>query len=358
MKKVEIMQKNMRKWHKSTGTRGISCFIGGIALLLLLGMGNPRMLFAQRKVTIKLASMVPESTPWGAALNRMSQEWATVSHGEVELRVYHNGVAGGEEDVLRKLRLNQIQGAVFTSAGLNLITPEIMTLSVPFFIRNDAELARVLNDIKPDLEGKINEKGFFTLAWAKSGWVKIFSRREVFVPQDLKRQKLATSPDTDEMSQVFKIMGYQMVSVTMNDILVSLNSGMLDAVYQSPVLVGGMQLFGITKHMASINIAPFMGGIILNQRAWSRVPEVYKPALVEVSRRIAEDISDSITKLESDVIKTMTSYGLTVNQISPEQEQAWYSDVERAMPALLGTTFNRELYQKISGILQQYRNGR
>ncbi|MDR2632890.1 MAG: TRAP transporter substrate-binding protein DctP [Treponema sp.] len=334
------------------------CFIGALALLFVVGMGNPCMLFAQRKLTIKLASMAPENTPWGAALNRMSQEWARVSKGEVELRVYHNGVAGGEEDVLRKLRLNQIQGAVFTSAGLNLITPEIMTLSVPFFIRDDAELARVLRDIKPDLEAKINEKGFFTLAWAKSGWVKIFSRREVFVPQDLKRQKLATSPDTPEISQAFKVMGYQMVPVMISDLLVSLNSSMIDAVYQSPVLVGGMQLFGITKHMASINIAPFMGGIILNQRAWSRVPEAYKPAIIEASRRIAEEIGDSITQLESSVVKTMTSYGLTVNQVSPEQEQAWYSDVERAMPALLGTTFNREIYQKINGILQLYRSGR
>ncbi|MDR2797459.1 MAG: TRAP transporter substrate-binding protein DctP [Treponema sp.] len=346
------------KMQKTEASKGTFCFIGGIAVLVLLGMGNPMALFAQRKVTIKLASMAPENTPWGAALNRMSKEWATVSKGEVELRVYHNGVAGGEADVLRKLKLNQIQGVVLTSAGLNLIDPEIMTLSTPFLIRNDAELARVLRDLKPVLEEKINRQGFFTLAWAKSGWIKIFSRREVFVPQDLKRQKLATSPETPEMSQAFKIMGYQMVPVMTSDLLVSLNSGMIDAVYQSPLLVGGMQLFGITKNMASINIAPFMGGIVLNQQAWRRVPEAYKPELIEVSRRIAEDISDSITQLETSMIKTMTSYGLKVNQISPEQEQAWYADVEKAMPALLDTTFNRELYQKIHDILQQYRNGR
>jgi TRAP-type C4-dicarboxylate transport system substrate-binding protein len=328
-----------------------------MAVLLLLGMGNPGMLFAQRKLTIKLASMVPENTPWGAALNEMSKEWARVSGGTVELRVYHNGVLGGEESVLSQLRLNQIQGAVFTSAGLSLIDREIMTLSAPFFIRNDAELARVLRDLKPDLEGKINEKGFFTLAWAKSGWVKIFSRREVFVPNDLKRQKLATSPESPELSQAFKTMGYQMVPVSMNDILVSLNSGMIDAVYQSPALVGGMQIFGIAKNMASINIAPFMGGIILNGRAWQRIPDAYKPGLMEVSRRIADDISNSISRLEGDVIKTMTSYGLKINQISPEQEQIWYADVERAMPNLLGVTFDRELYQKIDRILQQYRSG-
>jgi TRAP-type C4-dicarboxylate transport system substrate-binding protein len=329
-----------------------------IGCILILYMVFPEAVFAQRKVTIKLASMVPEATPWGAALNRMSSEWAAATNGEVILQVYHNGVAGEEGDVLRKLRLNQVQGGVFTSFGLSEITPEIMTLSVPFLIRNDAELSVVLDTIKPELEAKINEKGFFTLAWAKSGWVKIFSRYPVFVPRDLKQQKVGTNRDAPKLSDAFKSMNYQMVEVGMNDILVFLNSGKIDAVYQSPVLIGGMQLFGITKHMASINLAPFMGGIILNQRAWRTVPDQYKPRLLQISQRIANEIDASISQLENDVIKTMSSYGLTVNQVSPEQEQEWYNDVERVMPRLLETTFDRDIYIKIQNILQKYRSGR
>lgn len=329
-----------------------------LGCILLLTAAYPSRVMAQRKVTIKLASMVPENTPWGLALNKMSSEWATATNGEVELRVYHGGVLGDEAAMLRQLRGNQIQGAVFTSFGIKLITPEILTLSVPFLVRNDAELAAVLTDLKPELEAKINEKGFYTLAWAKSGWVKIFSKSPVFVPADLKRLKVGTNPDSEELMQAFKSMGYQMVPVTMNDVLVSLNSGMIEAVYQSPVYVGGMQLFGVVKNMASINLAPFMGGIILNQRGWRAVPDQYKSRVSAISQRIAGEIDASISRLEADAIKTMSTYGLVVNQVSPEQEQAWYADIERAMPSLLGTTFDREIYRKVDDILKQYRSKR
>ncbi|MDR2397839.1 MAG: TRAP transporter substrate-binding protein DctP [Spirochaetaceae bacterium] len=349
-----MKEKNIPRIERSFWER--RCRGGLFAVLFLLAA--PGALFAQRTITLKLASMAPENTPWGAALNRIAAEWSAISKGEVELRVYHNGVAGGEADVLRKLKLNQIQGVVLTSAGLNLIDPQIMTLSTPFLIRNDAELDRVLRDLQPLLEENINKQGFFTLAWAKSGWVKIFSRREVFVPQDLKRQKLGLSPETPELGQAFKVMGYQMVPTMLQDTLSALNSGMIDAVCQSPALVGGMQVFGIAKHMASINIAPFMGSIVLNKRAWDRVPEAYKPRIAAASRRIANEMGASITQMEAEVIRTMTGLGLKVNQLSPDQEQAWYTDVEGAMPNLLESTFNRELYQKITSILQQYRSGR
>jgi TRAP-type C4-dicarboxylate transport system substrate-binding protein len=229
---------------------------------------------------------------------------------------------------------------------------------VPFLIRNDEELAAVLQVLKPELEAKINEKDFFTLAWANSGWVKIFSKAPVFVPGDLKRQKVGTNKDSPELTQAFKSMGYQMVPLNMSDILIALNSGMVEAVYQSPVYVGGMQLFGVLKNMASINLAPFMGGIILNQRAWRSVPDQYKPQLQTISRRIASEIDDSISRLEASAVKIMTGYGLVVNQVNAEQEQFWYKDVEQVMPTLLGTVFDRDLYTKIGDILQKYRSRR
>ncbi|MDR0562328.1 MAG: TRAP transporter substrate-binding protein DctP [Spirochaetaceae bacterium] len=327
-------------------------FIGCILALTAI---IPNELIAQRKVTIKLASMAPENTPWGDALNRMSRAWAEVSNGQVELRVYHNGVVGEEGDVLQKLKLNQIQAAVLTSFGINQISPEVMTLSAPFFIRNDDELKAVLDALKPELESRINAKGFQTLTWAKSGWVKIFSKTPVFVPADLKRMKMGTNPDAAELTHAFTAMGYQMVPIGGNDILIALNSNQIQALYQSPLIVGALQIFGVAKNMASINVAPFMAGIFLNQRAWRSIPDQYKSEIIRRSDLIARDIDVSVTRLEADAVKTMTGYGLTVNQISPNQEQEWYNDVERSMDALLGTAFDRDIYRRVQNILADYR---
>jgi TRAP-type C4-dicarboxylate transport system substrate-binding protein len=247
---------------------------------------------------------------------------------------------------------------VFSSVGLSLIIPEILTLSVPFVIRNDAELEVVLNTLKPELETKINEKGFFPLVLSKSGWVRIFSKVPVFEPGDLKRLKVGTPPEFPELTQALKTMGYQMVPVNINEILIAFSSGMIEAIYQSPVFIGGMQIFGVAKNMASINLAPLMGGILLNQRTWHAIPDQYKPQLIGISQGIAREMEASISRLEADVIKIMSTYGLVVNQLSPEQEQLWYKDIEQVMPTLLGTVFDRDLYNKIDDILKKHRSRR
>ncbi len=325
----------------------------GLFIFALAAQG----LYAQRKLIIKMASSVPENTPWGECLNQIASDWRRITNGEVEIRIYHNGVAGNEEAVVRNLRLNQLQGAALSTFGMYEITPEIMTLSCPFMIRNDDELDVVLEGIKPEMEERINSKGFHTLAWSRVGWVKIFSKQPVFTPSDLKRQKLGMNGEQSEINQAFKTMGFQMIPVAHNDILIALNGGMVDAVLQSPIAVGSLQIFGLAKNMASINIAPFMGGIILNQRTWNAVPERYKPQLIEATRRAERELDGRIRTLESDMIKTMGNYGLVENHLTPAQEQEWFDEMEKIIPGLVGTAFDRGIYNRIETMLNNMRNG-
>ncbi|MDR1351676.1 MAG: TRAP transporter substrate-binding protein DctP, partial [Treponema sp.] len=300
--------------------------------------------FAQRrKVVLKIASLVPENTVWGQALNNMAREWSEATNGNVELVIYHGGIVGEEDDVIRKLRLNQIQGAVLTSVGIGLISPDVMSLSAPFLIRDEEELALALDAFKPELDASISKAGFYMLAWAKAGWLRIFSRSPALVPAELKRQKVGAPPSSPELIQAFKIMGYQVVPQGLNDMLVGLNSGVIDAVYLSPVYTGSLQLFGVARHMTALNLAPVLGGIVLNQQGWRAVPDEYKPRLIEITENIERGISSSILDLENSAIKTMNSYGLITHDINPSQEQLWHADMERALPSLLGTVFSRDL---------------
>ena len=326
-----------------------------IALILLLVMGTVQI-FAQRPVNIKLASLVPENTPWGIALNRMAAEWARATNGLVTMQIYHNATAGGEADVLRKLRQNQLQAAILSTIGMSSITQEMMTMSAPFLIRTDDELDMVLANLKEDLEKMINSKGFYTLAWARAGWVKIFSKAPVFVPADLKRQKMGTAPEQLELMQAFKAMGYQMVPVDMPDILIALSGGMVDAVYQSPIAVAGFQIFGIAKNVLDLNLAPFMGGLIMNQTAWRTIPDKFKPQLIEITKKIEKEMDTSIIKLEAEAVGTMKNYGLVINQPTAAQAQMWYDDTDKAIPGLLGSTFDRNLYNRIAALLKDYRS--
>jgi TRAP-type C4-dicarboxylate transport system substrate-binding protein len=311
-------------------------------------------IFAQ-KVTVKLASMIPENTAWGAALNQMSAEWSKATNGRVELVVYHNGVAGDEGEVLRKLRINQINAAICTSVGLHTVVPEIMTRSYPFLIRTADEYKEVLTKIGPDLDAKMASNDFVILSWTSAGWLRLFSRSPVFTPADLRAQKVGTSPETPTMTQAFKTLKYQIVPVAIPDLMTSLNSGMIDAVYMSPIAVAGGQIFGITKNMCSFNLCPFMGGMMVHKATWRRIPVEYQSKLMEITQRIAAELNMSINGLESEAISTMEKFGLVINQASPAQEREWINEFEGKKTELLGPVFDAATYNKIDAILKEYR---
>ena len=325
-------------------------------LIMFVAAAGP--VFAQRTITIKMSSPVPEDTPWAQYFIQLSAEWKKITNGEVELIIYHNGIVGSEKDVVRNLRVNQIQAAVLSTYGLNEISPEVMTLSCPFLIRSDEELDLVLDGVKGDLEEKINSKGFYALAWARVGWIKFFSKQPIFTPADLKKQRLGTHVDQSEMNQIFKSMGFQMIPVAHNDLLIALNSSMIDAVFQSPLVVGSTQIFGSARNMASINVVPFIGAFVFNQRAWRAIPEKYKPQIIASARRVEAELNKAIGGMEGDLIKTMSTYGLKVNQLSPAQEQLWYDEIGQATPGLIGTMFDRAIYNRVDAIVREHRSGR
>jgi TRAP-type C4-dicarboxylate transport system substrate-binding protein len=170
--------------------------------------------------------------------------------------------------------------------------------------------------------------------------------------------KIASSTEATDMNTVFKTMGFQIIEADWSDVGNKLNAGTVAAVYQQPAAVAAYQLQSILKNMLSINIAPVMGGMVLNQVTWKKIGDLnprYQQELLNVTRKLANDFDSSLTKTVSDAVQTMTRSGLKLNRATAAQEQMWITEVERATANLLGTTFDRDLYQRISGILTRVR---
>ena len=235
-----------------------------------------------------------------------------------------------------------------------------MTLSAPFLIRTEAELDAVMKELQPVYENRINSGDYFMLAWSKAGFVNIFTKEPVMTPDDLKKIKIASNAEAGEMNTAFKTMGYQVVEADLGDIGQKIATGAVSALYNNPAGIAAFQLHTVLKNMLSVNIAPVVGGIIVNQVTWKRIGELnpmYQAELLRVTRQIAENLDASMQKTVSDAVQAMSREGLRVNRPSPVQEQLWFNDVERVTPVLLGSTYNRDLYNRINAVLERYRKG-
>jgi TRAP-type C4-dicarboxylate transport system substrate-binding protein len=155
-------------------------------------------------------------------------------------------------------------------------------------------------------------------------------------------------------------MGFQMVETDLTDVGTKLLSGAVMAAYQNPAGVAAYQLHKELKNMLSLNLAPFMGGIVVNQITWKKIRDLnpkYPEDLMKVTRRIADELDASMQQTVNNALDVMKRGGLKVNQPSSAQAQLWYNEVERVIPGLLGTTFDRDIYQKINAILAKQRSG-
>ncbi|MDR0494399.1 MAG: TRAP transporter substrate-binding protein DctP [Treponema sp.] len=331
-----------------------------LAFFCLLVM--PHQAFAQRggrsqgdTIPVRLASPLPEHSDWGRALNRLSADWARITNNKVFLDVRHNSAEGTETQILSSLRADNIQAGLLIAGGLAEVCPMSQNLSVPFQIRNEAELELVLHDVLPTLESHV-KSDYVVIAWANGGWVHIFSKDPIIVPDDLRRHKLAASFDAKDMNLAFRTIGFPMVETDIKDIGFKLNSNAINAVYLTPVLVAANMLHKNLPNMLKLPISPILAAIVINRVTWNKFDSDQQRKLVESTRRIALEFDTVTPKLENTAINRMMTDGLKINAPSGAQIELWHNEILKIMPSLIGTIYDRNLYQRISGILEKSRN--
>ena len=308
-------------------------------------------------VNIRLASSLPRNSDWGRALDRLTADWGKATSNQVRAFVNHDGKEGTEADMLRKLNSDAIQVALFTSAGIAEICPAIMSLSVPFMIRDNAELDIVLKDLQPLLESRVKNE-FVVLAWSKGGWVYVFSKEKVLLPDELRRQKLGTSPELRDMNTVFRTMGFQLVEADIVNIGTRLASNMVNAIYMIPAAIAPMQMHRSLSHMLDLPIAPIMGALVMNKVTWNKLSPEHQREIINLTRKTALDFDASMARTEASAISSMGRDGLHVNKPSQEQRDVWQTDINRSLPSLIGPIFDRDVYNRIDELLKKSRSGR
>lgn len=310
----------------------------------------------QAAIEIKIGSVAPERSPWHTALLKVARDWEAITSGQVKIRVYPGGIAGSELDMIRKVRLGVLQGAVLTNMGMMKVERSVLVLNLPFLFNSDEEFNYVFQRLKPIFEARVEENGFKVIHWTQSGWVYFFSKGPVLNPDDLKKYKISITKDDPDLEQVWKRMGYQVVPQDNKDVLIGLESGMVSAVYLPAVMAASGQYFAIASHMLAPKLSPLVGSLILSRKTWEQIPENFRPALLEAADRQARTLAGEITSLEEEAVKAMKEHGLVINSPSDSEMAQWRETSSRAIQSLIGRIIPADIYEKTLDFIREYRS--
>ncbi len=306
-------------------------------------------------LTIKIGSIAPARSPWDKALRELGREWAKITEGQVKLKIYPGGIAGNQDDMIRKMRMGILGGAVMVNIGLTKLYPDVYALNIPFLITTEDELNYVLDKLKPIYEKGIEEKGFKVIIWSLAGFVHFFTKEPVRYPEDMKKHKLSFTTNEPEMEQAWKKSGYHVVPNDLNDLMMALQSGMVTAFYLPPLVAGSGQYFPLAPNMCSQRIAPLVGGIVLTKSIWEKIPEKYKKEMMDVCFRLADQLYKKTVELEKEAIEEMIKHGLKIVDFPPGAMQKWREASDKGMNELIGKVFSKEIYDLLLHYLEEFR---
>ncbi len=306
--------------------------------------------FAQ-DVVLQIGYSAPVNSPWDLGLKKIASEWARISGGRVRMIFPKSVSNSGQEDLIQKLKFS-LDGAVLDTTGLGFIDNDFYMLSMPSVIRDDRELDIAMAAALPMIKESLGSR-FEVLGWAKGGWLRFFSNAQVRTPDDLKTLRMGVSRDMDILTKLMQSIGVRTVMSDLGSTLLQFNSGALDVIYSSPLYVGALwsQYRKVITHMSAFRVAPFYGAILINKRAWDRIPDSLKPALREAADRIAKEIGEEAVRLEDEAIASMKRAGLTVPPLEAADTKAWDTLYAEKVRNMIGTWYSPRFVSTVYGAL-------
>ncbi len=313
---------------------------------------------AQAKTKIKLATLAPADSAWMKLFDGMNRELKQATGGEVAFKFFAGGAAGDEKDVVRKMRIGQMHGGSMTAVGLGEIAPAVLALQLPLLFKSFGELDYVRNKMKPVLEEMFAKKDFVILGWGDVGYTYIFSNTEVRTLADLKKTKMWAWVDDPVGNKVFDLSGITPVPLSVPDVLPSLQTGLIDAVYTSPLASIALQWNTKVTHVSTMPLAIGIGATLISKETFEKLSDEHKAKLLEVSGKWHKKLVAQIRKDNKKSVKTLTGGGITAVKIGKAERKQWEAVAAKTRKALTGSLFPAALLKEIQGHISDYRAGK
>ena len=316
----------------------MKAFRFAVVLALVLG---PAVLSAQR-ANLRLGTILPANSIWDRSLKEMAAAWQEGTDGRVRLQV--RGTAGDEATIIRRMRMNNPQVAALTLPGLAAIDEAFGVFGIPFFFASDAEAAHVIEALTPRLREVLADRGLELLNWGHGGWAHIFSARAITSLDDLKGARLFTSSGDDGMVQWFKENGFNPVPLALTDVLMGLNTGLIDAYPSPPYGALVFQWYRQTSHMLDIPLNPVFGATVMTQGAWNGISEEDREVLLKAAAEMQDYLFEAAPQQDREAVAEMQKRGLTVTEVPPMLAGFLRAEVERLTATWRGGRVPGDIY--------------
>jgi TRAP-type C4-dicarboxylate transport system substrate-binding protein len=305
---------------------------------------------------IKFATVAPEGSTWMKVMREYDQAVRKESNGKLGFKIYPGMVHGDEKDVLRKIKLGQLHSTGITGVGMTSIAPEVRILDAPFLFRNYDEVDLIYRTFGDEFNKAIEKGGYLNLGWAEVGFVYVFTKIPVKTTDDLKNIKFWMWEGDPIAEAAFNAMNVKPIPISINDVLTSLQTGLIEGVYSPPLASLALQWFSRVKYMLKTSLANSMGAVVISRKKFDDMPKDIQEILTRNGKIYMEKLTKLSRQDNEKAITTLKNNGIIIIDPPSLTGQETYEEIgKKARQSLVGKLFTQDLVDRVEKTLSEYR---
>lgn len=307
---------------------------------------------------IKFATLAPEGSTWMNVMKELDAELQEKTGGQLKFKMYPGGISGDEKDVVKKVRIGQLHAAGFTGVGLGEIAPEARILDAPWLFRDASEADYIYKKFDKELAGAIEKAGYILLGWTELGRVYVFSKDPIDGPESMKRAKMWVWEGDPIAQAAYKAVGVSPIPLSVVDVMSSLQSGLIDAVYGPPMGVVALQWFTKCRHIYALPMADSAGAVLISKKFFDSLPADQRQVLRQASAKHLRRLTILSRQENEAALESLQKQGLKLSAKPTPEALKRYQDLGRAARReLAGKLYSSQLLDQVEKALESLRNG-
>ena len=325
-------------------------FAAAAVIVALTGLANGQ--------TLKIATLAPDGSGWVNTLRDIDSEVRERTQDKVRLKIYPGGVQGNEDVMIRKIRVGQLHGGGFGGTGTSKTFPDVLALEIPFLFEDYDEIEHVLAETQEYYRRGYFDKGYILLGWFDVGFVYLFSQKPIAGVGDIRGLKVWRLQGEPVSEVLFDKIGVTSVPLSIPDVLLGLQTDLVEVVYTSPAAAIVLQWFTRVGYYSTLPVNHVLGAFLVDRRAFAKLPEEHQQILREVSERHIQ-AQRILNRAENrEALRVITDHGVVAVDLPAPEIELFESIVAESLPELKGRAFSEESYEMVRRSLGEYRQRR
>ncbi|MCZ6766149.1 MAG: TRAP transporter substrate-binding protein DctP, partial [bacterium] len=194
--------------------------------------------------------------------------------------------------------------------------------------------------------------------WADVGFVYLYSNTPIHSPTELKRAKVWTWSGDKLAELFFAAFNISPIPLALPDVLTSLQMGVVDAVYAPPLACIALQWFTRVKYMTDVPITYGFGAMLLSKKAVRKVSPKDLTILEELSAHYSNILVEKTRVQNVEAIAAIRKEGVELLTIDAATKNIFFTTGRTAWGDGIGTLYPKELLERVTTIVEQYRKSK